>query len=118
MKTSIRRVDGECYFGVEITPDGRLVVAARVNGKPAPAEHFPSGAAGARELGERIEREGAHPHVCIQACGAAALGLAAALIPVRGVEVTLVSAQAIQITASTTSEERAERLARLAERLF
>ena len=35
-----------------------------------------------------------------------------------GVEVTLVSAQAIQGTTSATPEERAQSLARLAERLF
>jgi hypothetical protein len=40
-----------------------------------------------------------------------------ALVPVRGMEVTLVSPRAIESTAADP-EQRAERLARLAERLF
>jgi hypothetical protein len=40
-----------------------------------------------RPTGEHYfgEHESAHPHICIKACGAAALTLAAALIPVPGV---------------------------------
>ena len=103
MKTSILR--GERYFGVEITPEGRLVVAERGQGHPMFTTEF----AGANALREHIERECAHPHVCIKACGAAALGLATALIPTPGIEVTLVSAKVAG---------GAEQLARLAERLF
>jgi hypothetical protein len=119
MKTSIRRPTGEHYFGVEIAPDGKLVVAARMDGRPLPAASFPAGDPGARALREHIELAGGHPHICIKACGAAALSLAAALIPVRGVEVTLVSARAINANSiSAGSAENAQRLARLAERLF
>jgi hypothetical protein len=88
MKTSIRRSTGEHYFGIEITPDGKLVVAERMDGMSLPGTWFPAGAPGAAALREHIERESAHPHICIKACGAAALSLATALIPVRGVEVT------------------------------
>ena len=117
MKTSIRRSSQEDYFGVEITRDGKLVVAHRKDGAALVAKHFPAGAAGARALREHIERQNAHPHVCIRACGGAALGLATALIPVPGVEVTVVAAQAAG-EAQATPEARAERLAKLAERLF
>jgi hypothetical protein len=119
MKTSIRRSTGEHYFGIEITPDGKLVVAERMDGRSLPGTWFPAGAPGAAALREHIERESAHPHICIKACGAAALSLATALIPVRGVEVTLVSARAINANSiSASSAENAQRLARLAERLF
>jgi len=119
MKTSIRRSTGEHYFGIEITPDGKLVVAERMDGRPLAAARFSAGAPGAQELREYIERECGHPHICIKACGAAALTLATALIPLRGVEVTLISARSIQGGAApATPEERAERLAKLAERLF
>jgi hypothetical protein len=36
MKTFIRRSNGEHYFGIEITPDGKLVVAERMDGRPLP----------------------------------------------------------------------------------
>lgn len=117
MKTSIRRSTGEQYFGVEITPDGRLIVAERSNGGPLPPKCFPAGDSGARALREHIEGERGHPHVCIKACGATALALASALVPVRGVEVTLVAPHALQ-GEPASAEETALRLARLAERLF
>jgi hypothetical protein len=121
MKTSNTSIglNGETYFGVEIAPDGRLVVAERMNGRPVLVKEFPAGVPGAEALRERIASESAHPHVCIKTCGAAALALASALIPVPGIEVTLVSPRAISGSApAADSEERAVRLARLAERLF
>jgi len=117
VKTSIIRA-GERYFGVEITADGRLVVAERGQGSRVLTAAFPAGDGGTQALRAHIERESGHPHVCITACGAAALALATALIPVPGVEVTLVSARAIGGETSGAPEGRAERLARLAERLF
>ena len=118
MKTSIRRSTGEQYFGVEITPDGKLIVAERSNGGALPPKSFPAGDSGARALREHIEGECGHPHVCIKACGAAALALAAALVPVPGVEVTLVAPRSLQDRPAASAEEVAVRLARLAERLF
>jgi len=117
VKTSIRRLAQEEYFGVEITADGKLVVAHRKDGAALQPRHFPAGAAGARALREHIERQNTHPHVCIRACGGAAIGVATALIPVPGVEVTVVAAPAAG-EAPATPEARAERLAKLAERLF
>jgi hypothetical protein len=118
-KTSIQ-LKGETYFGVDITLDGRLVVAERASGRPVAVSRFPAGEHGARALREHIEHEHAHPHVCIKACGAAALGLATALMPVPGIGVALVTSQAIQDSAAKAAspEERAVRLARLSERLF
>ena len=117
MKTSIR--SGERYFGVEITPEGHLVVAERAEGKALPTARFSAGDGGAQALRRHIEQDCAHPHVCIKACGAAALSLAAALIPTPGVEVTIVSGQALRGAAPLSNvEQRAERLAKLAERLF
>jgi hypothetical protein len=117
MKTAIR--SGERYFGVEITPDGNLVVAERAEGKTLPTTQFPAGEGGAQAFRRHIEHECAHPHVCIKACGAAALSLATSLMPTPGIELTIVSRQAIQDkAASPSAEERAARLAKLAERLF
>jgi hypothetical protein len=117
MRTSIR-LNGEAYFGVDIDPDGRLVVAERANGKPAAVTEYPAGDAGASALRRHIEAEHAHPHVCIRSCGAAALGLATALIPVPGIGVTLVTSAAVrEAPAGASPAERAMRLARLAERL-
>ena len=76
MKTFIRRSNGEHYFGIEITPDGKLVVAERMDGRPLPRARFSAGGPGTQELREYIERESGHPHICIKACGAAALTLA------------------------------------------
>jgi hypothetical protein len=115
MKTSILR-NGERYFGVDIEPDGSLVVFERANGRSERQARYPAGSAGAAALRNDIAQENAHPHVCIRACGAAALTLMSALVPVPGVEVTLVSPRAID--RSAPGEQRAESLARLAERLF
>jgi len=49
--------------------------------------------------GERcFGRAAAHPHICIRACGAAALSLMSALTPVRGIEVTLLSPRAASLS--------------------
>lgn len=117
MKKISIRLNGETYFGIDITSDGRLVVAERVGGRPAQLKHFEAGEHAS--VRSHIEREGAHPQVCIKACGAAALALAGALVPVPGIGVTLVAPRAIQeASAALTAEERAVQLARLAERLF
>jgi len=117
MKTSIR--SGERYFGVEFTPDGRLVVAERTPGRPAASSEFPSGKPGVQALRDHIEHEREHAHVCIKACGAAALGLVTALAAVPGLEVTLVPAQALRgPTLVRSAQDTAAQLARLAERLF
>jgi hypothetical protein len=117
MKTSVRT--GERWFGVEITPDGRLVVAERAQCSPVHVAEFPSGKTGARALCQHIQRERQHSHVCIKACGAAALGVLTALAPTPGVEVTLVPEQALRgATVAGGPQETAAQLARLAERLF
>ena len=117
MKTAIR--SGDRYFGVEITPEGRLVVAERGQGRPGGLREYPAGPEGAQAFRAHVEEASDHPHVCIRACGAAALGLATSLIPTPGVEVTLVTAQALAgAPAAGAPGDRAERLARLAERLF
>ncbi|HVC12119.1 MAG TPA: hypothetical protein VNE59_10815 [Burkholderiales bacterium] len=108
----------ERYYGVEIKSDGRIVVAERLQGKPVLACAFPSGTSGAQALRRHIERECAHPHVCIKARGALGLALTLALIPMRGAEVTLVASHALQTATRTGSpEETAAYLAKLAERL-
>ena len=109
----------EHYFGVYIRPDGRIVVAERMLGRRAHAGEFPSGDFGAQALRRHIERQCAHPHVCIRGCGAAALALALALIPMPGAEMTLVSAHAVQSArVGGSPEDTAAYLARLAERLY
>lgn len=124
MKTSPQS-GSERWYGVDIAEDGALVVAARPGGSAAPAAHYPPGMEGVAALSEHIAQESAHPHVCIRSRGAMALTLAAALIALPGAEVTLVAPHAIervvrggQQLAPDQPEERAQRLARLAERLF
>jgi hypothetical protein len=106
MKTAILR-NGERYFGVDIAPEG-IVVVERADGRSLGATRYPAGAEGIAAVCGHIEKQGAHPHVCIRACGAAAMTLATALMAVEGIEVTMVKEPGA----------RAERLARLAERLF
>jgi len=124
MRTS-SQVAKERYYGVDIAEDGALVVAARPTGSNAAATRYAAGIAGVTALSKQIAQESAHPHVCIRSHGAMTLTLAAALIVLPGAEVTLVAPHAIegvvrggQQLAPDQPEERAQRLARLAERLF
>jgi hypothetical protein len=124
MSTSSQAAD-ERYYGVDIAEDGALVVAARPTGSSAATVRYPSGVAGVTALRSNIAQESEHPHVCICSRGAAALTLAAALIALPGSEITLVAPHAVervvrggQQLAPDQPEERAQRLARLAERLF
>jgi hypothetical protein len=117
-------VPGERYYGVDIAVDGALVVASRPAGS-ASATRYPAGTAGVSALRHSIASESAHPHVCICSRGAIALSLAAALMALPGIEVTLVAPHAVAApahagrpAAPATPEEGALRLARLAERLF
>jgi len=116
---------GERWYGVDIAEDGALVVAARPAGSTACAVRYPPGTAGVTALSNHIAQESAHPHVCIRSRGAVALSLATALIALPGAEVTLVAPRAIeravcgeQGIAPEQPEERAQRLAQLAERMF
>jgi hypothetical protein len=120
-----QRPANERYYGVDISEDGALVVAARPAGRAAPVLRYPAGAAGVTALSNQIALESAHPHVCIRSRGAVALSLSMALIALPGAEVTLVARHAIERTvpskqgvAANQSEERAQRLAQLAERMF
>jgi hypothetical protein len=115
----------ERYYGVDIAEDGALVVAARPTGSSTAATRYAAGMAGVTALSKQIAQESPHPHVCIHSRGAMALTLAAALIALPGAEVTLIAPHAIervvrgaQQLAPDQPEERAQRLARLAERLF
>lgn len=119
------RYAAERYYGVDIAADGALVVAARPGGSCDAATRYAAGVEGVAALSRQIAQESAHPHVCIRSRGAIALTLAAALIALPGSEVTLVAPRAIeriarggQQLAPDQPEERAQRLARLAERLF
>jgi hypothetical protein len=106
MKTTILR-NGERCFGVDIEPDG-IVVVERADGRSLGQVTYPAGPGGVAALRNHIARQSAHPHVCIRSCGAAAMTLASALMAVEGIEVTMVKEPGA----------RAEQLARLAERLF
>ncbi|HUL92510.1 MAG TPA: hypothetical protein VLV56_09195 [Burkholderiales bacterium] len=123
MKTPVN--PGEHYYGVDIADDGALVIAERTNGKRTLPSRYAAGETGVSALREHIAHERSRAHVCIRACGAAALATATALTALPRVEVTLVTPRAIESqlrsgrdTTSASPEERAERLARLAERLF
>jgi hypothetical protein len=120
-----QRPANERYYGVDIAEDGGLVVAVRPAGRAAPVARYPAGAAGVTALRKQIALESAHPHVCIRSRGAVALRLSMALIELPGAEVTLVAPHAIGRTVrgeqgvkANQSEERAQRLAQIAERMF
>jgi hypothetical protein len=115
----------EHYYGVDIADDGALVIAERMDGKRAVASRYPAGDTGVSALREHIAHDRSRSHVCIRACGTAALATAMGLTALPQVEVTLVAPGAIESplrarrdAAPVSSEERAQRLARLAERLF
>jgi len=113
-----------CY-GIDIAEDGAVVVAERLNGKPAAASRYAAGDPGVLALKEHISRHPARPRVCIRSCGAAALTVAMGLASLPGGEIMLVTPRAIESTgrpgrpaAATTPEDRAQQLARLAGHLY
>jgi hypothetical protein len=115
----------ERYYGVEISDDGGFVVAERINGDFAAQARYPAGRSGTSAFCDRIARQAGHPHVCIRSRNGASLALASALMTLPGSEVTLVTSQAIaarlpggRLAVPENADERARRLARLAERLF
>lgn len=123
--SSVSNSGSERCYGVDISEDGTLVVAERMNGKPAAATRYPAGAAGVSALRERIESDPARPRVCIRSCSAAALAIALGLTALPRAEVMLVAPRVIESSARagrepapTNPEERALRLARMAERLI
>jgi hypothetical protein len=116
---------GEHYYGVDVADDGALVIAERMNGKCTAASRYPAGEAGVSALREHIAHDRSRSHICIRACGAAALAAATGLTVLPHAEVTLVTPRAIESplraggdSAPASPEDRAQRLARLAERLF
>jgi hypothetical protein len=124
MRTSVDS-HGEHYYGVDIADDGALVIAERMDGKRAVASRYPAGDTGVSALREHLAHDRSRSHVCIRACGTAALATAMGLTALPQVEVTLVTPGAIESplrarrdAAPVSPEERAQRLARLAERLF
>jgi hypothetical protein len=116
---------GEHYYGVDVADDGALVIAERMNGKCTAASRYPAGEAGVSALREHIAHDRSRSHICIRACGAAALATATGLTALPHAEVTLVTPRAIESplragrdSSPASPEDRAQRLARLAERLF
>ncbi len=122
MENSNDSTDRRCY-GVDLADDGTLFVAERVNKTPGTTVRYPAGAAGVSALRERLINDAVRPSVCIRSCGAAAMAIAMSLATLPVGEVTLIASRAVQTSRSghdTTSEnpeERAQRLAYLAERL-
>lgn len=116
---------GECCYGIDIADDGALVVAQRLGGHPGPATRYPAGVAGVSALREHISSQPARPRICIRSWGAEGVDLALGLAPLNRAEVTLVASRTIEPSggaerqfANMGPEERAQRLARLAERLI
>ena len=113
----------ERYFGVEFADDGELVVAERQDGCRAGTARYPSGPAGVAALCEHMRRQASRPHVCIRACGGAALAVAIGLMSVPNVEVTMMAPRSIDSrrpveAVAAGPEADAERLAQRAEKLF
>jgi hypothetical protein len=124
MKSRSESPDRWCY-GIDVADDGTLVVAERLNRTPVTTVRYPAGEDGVSALRERIGRATARPSVCIRSCGAAALAIAMGLAALPVSEVTLVAPRAIEVAARASREtepaspeDRAQRLARLAERLY
>jgi hypothetical protein len=116
---------GERCYGVDIAEDGALVVAEYSNGRTGSAVRYPAGDEGVSAVREHIGRDTARPRICICSCGAVALTVAMGLAPLPRVEVTLVAPRVIEASsragresAPASPEERAQQLARLAERLI
>lgn len=124
--STVSDVCGERCYGVDISEDGTLVVAERMNGVPAAALHYPAGAAGVSALREHIESDPARPRVCVRSCGTAALAIVLGLAALPRAEVMLVAPWVIEESSARTNREpaptdpeaRALRLARMAERLI
>ncbi len=111
-------------YGIDVAEDGTLIVAERLNRTPVTTVHYPAGTAGVSALRERVGRDPARPNVCIRSCGAAAMAVAMSLATLPVGEVTLIAPRVIETssrpgreTTPTSPEERAQRLACLAERL-
>jgi hypothetical protein len=124
METRSASADRWCY-GIDVAEDGTLVVAARLNKVPVATVRYPAGEAGVFAVRERIGRAAARRSVCIRSCGSAALAIALGLAALPTGEVTLVAPRTIEVaarasreTAPASPEDRAQRLARLAERLY
>lgn len=101
-----------------------MVVAERVNKISVTTVHYPAGAAGVSALRERLGRDSARPSVCIRFCGAAAMAIAMSLATLPVGEVTLIAPRMIEASSRagreatpTNPDDRAQRLAYLAERL-
>jgi hypothetical protein len=114
----------ECCYGIDVADDGALVVAQRLSGQPGPAKRYPAGISGVSALREQISSQSARPRICIRSSGARGLDIALGLAPLQRAEITLVAARVIETSgngggepADMGHEERAQRLARLAERL-
>ena len=114
----------ERYIGVDVATDGSLIVAEREDGHRAGTLHFEAGDSGLAALRAHLAAQHAKPHVCVRACGAAALAVALGLTSLPGAEVTLVAARSLEprragvAMTPANADERAEQLARRAERLF
>lgn len=115
--------DRRCY-GIDLAEDGTMIVAERVNKIPVTTVHYPAGAAGVSALHERLGRGTARPNVCIRSCGAATMAIAMSLATLPVGEVTLIAPRVIEASSRpgreatpANLEERAQRLAYLAERL-
>jgi transposase len=114
----------ECCYGIDIADDGALIVAQRLGGQAGPATRYPAGVAGVFALREHISSQPARPRICIRSCGGTGVGLALGLAPLDRAEVILVAPRTIEASRGAgrevtdmDPEERAQRLAQLAERL-
>lgn len=116
--------DAGRYVGVDFGDDGSLVVAERQDGCRAGRHRYGPGPDGIRALRAHLAERPACWHVCVRACGAAALAVVAGLLAVPRVDVTLVAPRSLEmrrpgdVPEALDADERAERLARRAERLF
>ncbi len=104
----------DCFFGVDVAPDGAPIVARHVNGGAPVIARYAPDAASYQAVQDSIRFGGPRPHVCIRSCDAT-LPLAQALTGVRGIRITMVPAAAMEPGAS--GEQAARFLAWLAVEL-
>ena len=116
-------VTERCY-GIDVAEDGVLVLAEGFGDGPAGATRFSTDEAGIAAMRRYIGRDATRLRVCVRSFGAAAVGVALGLATLPA-EVTIVAPRAIETlqrpgreTAVLTPEESAQRLAKLAERMY
>ncbi|MDB5927938.1 MAG: hypothetical protein JWN13_6874 [Betaproteobacteria bacterium] len=120
----LSKSETHCY-GIEVDDTGSMVMVERIDGKAMLPVCYQANSEGMTALKHTVAKPGESGRICIRSCGAAALGVALALIALPHLEILLIAPHALYPMHRTggapilaTAEARAERLAFLAERMI